>query len=62
MKVEVDKELCISCGFCVSAAPDIYTWDDDGKAMAPEENVPQAKEGEAKEGVEGCPTEAIKEL
>ncbi|MGI5840254.1 MAG: ferredoxin [bacterium] len=62
MKVFVDPDLCISCGLCVSTAPDIYEFGDDGKAVAKNDGeVPPGKEGEAKEGLEGCPVDAIKE-
>ena len=62
MKVAVDQDLCISCSFCIGACPDVFAWDDEGKAMSKVETVPSEFEGCAKEGVEGCPTEAIKEL
>jgi ferredoxin len=62
MKVKVDPELCIACGNCISLAPEIYDWDDDGKAKAIEEEVPDDQEDEAKEGLESCPTDAIKEI
>jgi len=29
---KVDKELCISCGNCVDLCPDVFIWDDEGKA------------------------------
>lgn len=62
MKVKVDPELCIACGACISLAPEVYDWDDDGKAKAIAAEVPSDKEGEAKEALESCPTEAIKEI
>lgn len=61
MKVIVDKDLCIACGFCVNTAPDVFDWGSDGKAEAKVSEVPAGKEGEAKEALEGCPTNAIKE-
>lgn len=61
MKTEVDQELCISCGSCVSLAPDLYDWNDEEKAEAKSGgDVPGGKEAEAKEAAESCPTEAIK--
>lgn len=62
MKVKVDPDLCIACGSCISLAPEIYDWDDDGKAKAIVDVVPEDKEDDAKEGLESCPTEAIKEV
>ncbi|HEX3032051.1 MAG TPA: ferredoxin [Bacillota bacterium] len=61
MKTEVDQELCISCGACVSVSPEIYDWNGDEKAEAKNGgNVPEGMEDEAQEAADGCPTEAIK--
>ncbi len=62
MRVEVDQELCISCGLCVDDCPNIFQWNDDGKAVEKEKDVPSGMEDEVKDAVEGCPTEAIKEI
>jgi ferredoxin len=62
MKVKVDPDLCIACGACISTAPDIYDWDDDGKAKAIEGAIPADMEDEAREALESCPTEAIEEV
>ena len=61
MKVMVDPELCIACGACISLASEVYDWDDDGKARAVTETVPPDMEDLALEGLESCPTEAIKQ-
>lgn len=61
MKVYVDPELCIACGACISLAPEVYGWDDSGKAKAIGREVAKDQENAAKEALEGCPTEAIKE-
>ncbi|HHZ17417.1 MAG TPA: ferredoxin [Peptococcaceae bacterium] len=62
MKVRVDPELCIACGACVSLVPEVYDWDDDGKAVAVEDEVPVEMEDEVKESIEDCPTDAIAEV
>ena len=61
MQVEVDPELCISCGVCIEACPEIFVWGEDDKAEVVEEEVPDDLEACAHEAVEGCPTEAIKQ-
>ncbi len=61
MKVIVDQDLCISCGLCVETCPDIFDWNDDGKADAQVEVVPEDQEDCANEAMEGCPTDAIQE-
>lgn len=59
MKVHVDQDLCISCGLCVSSCPDVYTWNDEEKAEAKTEEVPEEQKECAQEAAEGCPTDAI---
>lgn len=33
MKVSVDQEGCISCGFCVNECPDIFDFNEDDKSF-----------------------------
>ncbi len=33
-KAHVDKDTCIGCGLCVGTRPDVFEFDDDGKAEA----------------------------
>lgn len=61
MRVEVDPELCISCGACIDTCPEIFEWGEDDKAVASEDDVPDELEACVHEAVEGCPTEAIRE-
>lgn len=62
MKAHVDKDLCISCGLCISICGEVFDWDDDEKAKAIEEEVPEELEEDVKEAIESCPTEAIEEI
>ncbi|HEY8343884.1 MAG TPA: ferredoxin [Bacillota bacterium] len=59
MKAFVDPDLCIACGLCVSTCPEVFDWDDDGKASAKTEEVPPESEASAEEAADGCPTDAI---
>ena len=52
----VDKENCIGCGACVSIAPEIFHFDEDGLAEAKAEPTPKDSGIQA---LESCPTEAI---
>ena len=61
MHVEVIDDLCISCGTCISIAPETFEWGDDEKAVAKVADVPKDYEPVAHEAVESCPTAAIKE-
>lgn len=62
MKVRVDPDLCIECGACIDTCPEVFDWDDDGKAVAKVEEVPAELEADYQEAIEGCPTEAIQEI
>ncbi|OIJ15895.1 ferredoxin [Anaerobacillus arseniciselenatis] len=62
----VDKDTCIACGACGSAAPDIYDYDDDGIAFVILDDnqgtaeVPEDLYDDMEDGSEGCPTDSIK--
>ena len=56
MKIEVNKDLCIGCGSCVSIDPETFEFNDDGLA---EVKTNEISEG-AREAAEACPVEAIK--
>ena len=61
LNTEVDQDLCISCGACVSLCPEVYDWNDDQKAEAKDGGVvPTNLEESAKEAASSCPTDAIK--
>lgn len=62
MKVSVEPELCIACGLCVSLCPEVFDWGDHDKAVSIVDEVPSDQEDCAKEAIEGCPTDAIKEI
>lgn len=61
MKVFVDQDLCISCGLCIDICPAVFDCNDDGKADAIVDEVPADAEDDAREALESCPSEAIKE-
>lgn len=61
MQVFVDPDLCIECGQCIETCPAVFEWDEEGKAHAMVEVVPQEEEASCQEAIENCPTEAIKE-
>ncbi|MDD3612223.1 MAG: ferredoxin [Caldicoprobacterales bacterium] len=62
MKVVVDQDLCISCGVCISLCEEVFSWNDDDKAEAIDEEVPAELEEVVQEAIDSCPTEAIKEV
>ncbi len=60
MKACVDKELCISCQYCVSVCPGVFFMDNDDKAEAIDTEISPELEKSAKEAESQCPTGAIK--
>ena len=59
VKAYVDQDLCISCGLCISISEEVFFWNEDDKAEAIDEDVPEELEDAVEEAIEICPTEAI---
>jgi len=59
MKAVVDKNTCIGCGLCPSICPEVFSMDDDGLAVAIDEELDEGIIGSAKEAEESCPVSAI---
>lgn len=59
MKPKVDKDTCIACGLCPSICPECFDMEDDGKAGAIVDEVPEGAIDSAKEAEESCPVDAI---
>jgi ferredoxin len=62
MRVEVDQEKCISCGYCVNHCGEIFDWNADHRAEEEMGIVPKDFEDAATDAVENCPTHAILEV
>lgn len=60
MRAHVDKDICIGCGLCPDICPEVFRMDDDGLAIASDEEIPEDLIDSAKEAEESCPVEAIK--
>lgn len=63
-KIRVNTESCIGCGACAAIASEVFDFDDNGYAIAKEDNNKfDELSDELKEMVmdakEGCPTGAI---
>lgn len=54
-KVRIDRDACIGCGLCVSVMPEVFEFDDEGKAHV----RTQPAEGVSVDVANDCPTGAI---
>lgn len=61
MKVWVDDGTCRGHGMCLTLCPEVFNLTDDGYAEAITEDVPTELEAAAREAIECCPEQAIKE-
>jgi len=56
--VWVDQEECISCGLCVDNLPEVFRYNDEGKAEA-FDSAGAGEEEIQSEAIDQCPTECI---
>jgi ferredoxin len=61
MKVWVDDQCCRGHGVCVTLCPEVFSLTEDGYAEAIASDVPQEFEADAREAIDCCPEQAIKE-
>lgn len=59
MKAFVDKDTCIGCEACVGTCPEVFSMDDDGKAIAISGDIPDSLMASAEDARDGCPVSAI---
>lgn len=57
MKVRVNQDKCIGCGLCTSLVEAVFTFNDEGKAVAGD--VSANDEAAVNDAVASCPVEAI---
>lgn len=58
MKVHVDMSICLLHGQCVIAAPQVFSFDDDGGLVWVAE-VDEALRGDVEAASDACPEQAI---
>ena len=57
MKAYVN-DACIGCSLCAGSCPEVFTMNEDGRAVASGE-VPAGLEADARAAAEACPVNAI---
>ena len=60
MKLEADRDACISSGNCVMTSAALFDQDDDGIVVLLVEDVPAAEEEHAREAVKICPASVLR--
>ena len=58
-KVQVNPDLCISCGMCVMRSEKYFEFNDEAKSQGKNVVVEEEDKKELLDIVESCPTEAI---
>lgn len=61
MKVNVNKDKCIGCGYCTNVADEVFSFSDDGYAQADNSKITDSNIEDVKVAIESCPVEAIEE-
>ncbi|MDF2985781.1 MAG: ferredoxin [Eubacterium sp.] len=59
MRASVDQDGCISCELCVSVCPEVFSMNDDNKAQAIEDDIPEESLQDAEDARDGCPVSVI---
>lgn len=54
----VEKEVCISCGICVTSVPDVFRFDDENKAECYDPNG-ATEEKIQSDAIDACPVSCI---
>ena len=54
---KVDQDMCIGCGLCVGSCPEVFEFNDDGKAEA----IEGATSDSVEDVIDNCPVGAISE-
>ena len=59
VKVQADRDVCISAGNCVMAADAVFDQDDDGIVVVLVDEVPEGEQDHVREAVRLCPSQAL---
>ncbi len=57
--VQVNKDVCIGCGTCVSVCPDVFELDENNKSQVKKNADLEKNDGCIKDSIDQCPVSAI---
>ncbi|MGE2689214.1 ferredoxin [Mycolicibacterium pulveris] len=60
MRVQADRNVCISAGNCVMVAEAVFEQDDDGIVVVLVDEVPDDQVHNVEEAVKLCPSQALR--
>ncbi|MGE2726507.1 ferredoxin [Mycolicibacterium pulveris] len=60
MRVQADRNVCISAGNCVMVAEAVFEQDDDGIVVVLVDEVPEDQVHNVEEAVKLCPSQALR--
>ena len=59
MQVAVDADVCQGHARCWALCPEVFTLDEEGRAVVPQREVPAGLEDKVQEAARNCPERAI---
>ena len=60
VRVQADRDVCISAGNCVMAADAVFDQDDNGIVVVLVDEVPEGEQDHVREAVRLCPSQALR--
>jgi ferredoxin len=60
VRVQADRDVCISAGNCVMAADAVFDQDDGGIVVVLVDEVPEGEQDHVREAVRLCPSQALR--
>ncbi|MEU6556655.1 ferredoxin [Streptomyces sp. NPDC046915] len=60
LQVVIDKDVCVACGACVLAGPDVFDQNEDGQAIMIVDEPDESLRDQIEESIDACPVQALK--
>ncbi|MGW7256858.1 ferredoxin [Streptomyces sp. NPDC054834] len=59
LQVVIDKDVCVACGACVLAGPDVFDQNEDGQAIMIVDEPDESLRDQIVESIDACPVQAL---